>query len=130
VCRFIEIGFVTVFAGDSQGLVTDDLSSIPCFCRVTFRALDVSMGPAQSKSRAGAVIESNALPGLCVMARFTPCCSPFDELAEVRILVAGCAHGRKACILHGIALSVTFHALHAGVPSFKRECGFAVIKEK
>jgi hypothetical protein len=126
----MEIGFVTVFAGDSQGLVTDHRSGPPGFCRVAFRAGDVSMGPAQSKSRAGAVIESNALPGLCVMARFTRRCSPLDELAEVRILVARCAHGCNIGILHGIAFCVAFHASHGGVPSFKREFGFAVIKEK
>lgn len=88
------------------------------------------MGAVQSKSRAGIVIENDALPGLRVMARFTARCSPLGELAEVGILVTGCARSRKTGIRHGICFFVTFHTLHGGVLSFKREFGFAMIKEK
>jgi hypothetical protein len=88
------------------------------------------MGPVQSKSRTGIVNENDALPGLRVMAGFTARCSPFGELAEVGILVTGCARGRDTSIRHGICSFVTFHTLHGAVLSFKREFGFAVIKEK
>lgn len=126
----MDIGFVTVLAGDSQRFVADRRFAIAGFCRVTFRARDVGMGSAESKSRAGAVIEGNALPGLRVMAGFTTRCSPLDELAEVRILMTGCARRRDAGIPHGIALLVTFRTLHGAVLPFKRECGFAMIKEE
>jgi hypothetical protein len=88
------------------------------------------MGSAQSKSRAGAVIERNAFPGLRVMAGLTARCSPLDELAEVRILMTGGARRRNASIPHGVCFFMTLRTLHGGVLPFKRELGFAVIKEK
>ena len=117
----MEIGFVTVLAGDSQRLVADRLFAVPGFRRMTFRARDAGMGSAQSKSRTGAVIESNALPGLCGMAGFAERCSPLDELAEVRILVTGGARRRDAGIPHGITLFVTFRTLHCAVLPLKRK---------
>ena len=126
----MEIGFVTVFAGDSQRLVADHRFGIPDLRRMTFSACDPGMGPAQSKSGARAVIKRTALPGLRVMAWFTARCSPPDELAEVRILMTRCACGSDTRIAHGICFLVTFRTLHGAVLSFERERGFAVVEEK
>ena len=130
MCRFMEIGFVTVFAGDPQRLVADRLFAIPGFCRVAFRARDAGMGSAQCKSRARAVIERRTFPGLRVMARLAPRCSPPGELTEVRILMAAGAHRCDACIPDGVRFLMTLRTLDGGVLPFKRECGFAVIKEQ
>jgi hypothetical protein len=126
----MEIGFVTVLAGVSQRLIADSRFAIPGFCRMAFRASDAGMSSAQSEPRAGAVIESTALPGLRVMAGLTPRCPPLDELAEVRILMTGSARRRDAGIPHGIPLLVAFRTLHGAVFPLKRECGFAVIEKK
>ena len=76
------------------------------------------------------MIERNAFPGLRVMAGLTARCSPLDELAEVRILMTGGARRRDACIPDGIRFFMTLRTLDGGVLPFKRERGFAVIKEK
>jgi hypothetical protein len=130
VCRFMEIGFVTVLAGDSQRLVAHCRFTIPGFRRVTFRARDAGMGPAQSKSRSGVVIERNPLPRLRVMAGLTDRRSAPGELAEVRIFVTGGACRRDARVPHGIRPLVAFHALYGAVLPFKRKLRGTVIEEK
>ena len=64
------------------------------------------------------------------MAGLTSRCPPPDELTEVRILMTGGARRRDARIPHGVRFFMTLRTLHGAVLPFKRERGFAVIKEK
>ncbi len=76
------------------------------------------------------MIESDTLPGLCLVAWLTAHCSPLGKLAEVCILVTGRARHRDTGILHGCGFFVTLHTLHGTVFAIKREFGFVMIKEK
>ena len=88
------------------------------------------MSLAQSKSRAGIVIERDTLPGMRVVAGFAARHSRPGELAGVRILVTGCARYRDTGIRHGILLFMTLHTLHGAVFSFERKFGFVVVEQK